>query len=500
MVVTNDDPKSQNPTGYSQMNVMQKIAFQPNQNWEFQYGFHYSATTSYSRYDRLIRTKNGLPRSAEWYYGPQKWMMNNLIITNKKANSFYDEMAIRLAYQYFEESRNDRDFQKVMLYNRTEKVDAWSANADFLKTLGEKHKFFYGVEAVVDQVISQGTDKNISTGFDTIGPSRYPQSTWSSYAAYFSYQYRLSAKVLLQAGARYNQIIMDADFTNNLPFYPLPFATAKTNNGAATGNLGMMYNPNKSWSVVANLSTGFRAPNVDDLGKIFDSEPGTVVVPNADLKPEYAWNAELGVTRVFDNVAKFDITGYYTLLQDAMVRRDFTLNGLDSMMYDGEMSRVQAIQNAAKAYVYGVQVGLEFKFGYGFGLTSQFNYQKGEEELDNGSKSPLRHAAPWFGITHFTYSNDRLKLDLNAVYNGEVSYDNLPEEERGKDYMFAIDANGNPYSPGWATLNFKALYLLNDMLSVGAGIENLTDQRYRPYSSGLVASGANFIISLNAKF
>ncbi|MFA5419002.1 MAG: TonB-dependent receptor plug domain-containing protein, partial [Bacteroidales bacterium] len=126
VVVTNDDPKSQKPTGYSQMNVMQKIAFQPNQNWEFQYGFHYSATTNYSRYDRLIRTKKGLPRSAEWYYGPQKWMMNNLIITNKKANRFFDEMAIRMAYQYFEESRNDRDFQKVMLYNRTEKVDAWS--------------------------------------------------------------------------------------------------------------------------------------------------------------------------------------------------------------------------------------------------------------------------------------------------------------------------------------------------------------------------------------
>ena len=86
------------------------------------------------------------------------------------------------------------------------------------------------------------------------------------------------------------------------------------------------------------------------------------------------------------------------------------------------------------------------------------------------------------------------------MYNGEVSYDNLPEEERGKDYMYAVDANGNPYSPAWYTLNFKALFLLNDLLSISAGIENMTDQRYRPYSSGIVAPGKNFIISLKATF
>jgi hemoglobin/transferrin/lactoferrin receptor protein len=31
---------------------------------------------------------------------------------------------------------------------------------------------------------------------------------------------------------------------------------------------------------------------------------------------------------------------------------------------------------------------------------------------------------------------------------------------------------------------------------VNAGIENILDNRYRPYSSGIVAPGRNFIISL----
>jgi len=500
VVVNNDDSQVQKPSGYQQINLMQKIGFKANEHWEFQYAFHYSATSNYSRYDRLIRTKNELPRSAEWYYGPQIWIMNDLIVTNKKENVIYSEMTIRLAQQFFEESRHDRDFQSMIKHNRTEKVNAWSANIDFIKSIGAKHQLYYGLEAVLDDVQSTGTEEEIATGEIRTGPSRYPQSTWSSYAAYLSYQFHITEKTLFQAGARYNYFRLDCDFTNNLDYYPFPFTEAKINNGALTGNIGFVFNPSEKWSIIMNGSTGFRSPNVDDMGKVFDSEPGSVVVPNPDLKSEYAYNVEVGFAKVFDNTVKLDFTAYYTLLDNAMVRRDYTLNGQDSIIYDGEMCKVQAIQNAAKATVYGFHLGLEVKLPAGFGISSHFNYQKGEEELDDGSKSPLRHASPWFGITHLTYNAGRLSLDLYTVYNGMVSYNNLPESERGKDYLYAIDDEGNPYSPGWCTLNLKASYIISDNFSVTAGIENLTDLRYRPYSSGISSAGRNFIIALRARF
>jgi hemoglobin/transferrin/lactoferrin receptor protein len=500
VVVKNDNPLKQTPSGYNQINLMQKISYKPAEHWEIQYGFHYSTTSDYSRYDRLLRTRNGLPRSAEWYYGPQEWTMNSLSIINTGTNAVYDEMTIRLAWQIFGESRVDRDFQKTIRYHRTEKVNAWSANADFLKLIGKRHTLYYGLELVWDDVESTGIDEDITNGSLVEGPSRYPQSIWASYAAYLSYQFRVSKQFLLQAGARYNYFTLDADFTNNLAFYPFPFSEVKLNDAAITGNIGGVYTPGKKWTFSVNMSTGFRSPNVDDLGKVFDSEPGSVVVPNPDLKPEYAYNAEIGLAKVFGESVKFDLTGYYTYLSDAMVRRDYTLNGLDSIMYNGEMSKVQAIQNAAYATVYGIQAGLEIKLPAGFGFSSQFNYQKGEEELDDGTTGPLRHAAPWFGISHLTFVAGKLELDLSSEYNGEVSYANLPEEERGKDYMYAKDSDGNPYTPAWYTLNFKALYQITQNISVSAGVENLTDQRYRPYSSGMTAPGRNFILALRAKF
>ncbi|MEQ9443381.1 MAG: TonB-dependent receptor [Cyclobacteriaceae bacterium] len=498
VIITNDDPQVQRPSGYAQTNLMQKIRFKPNEKWDIQYGFHYSETSEYSRYDRHVRYKDGQPRYGEWNYGPQKWMMNNLNITQTANNALYDQMTIRLAQQYFEESRISRDIDSPDREIRTEKVDAYSINLDFNKSLPVGNKLYYGLEAVQNKVNSIGVNEDISSGISMPGPARYPQATWTSLAAYVSDQFRVTDNFLLQAGLRYNQYVLDATFDTS--FYPFPFTTANLDDGALTGSLGFVYRPTEEWVISANAATAFRSPNVDDVGKVFDSEPGSVVIPNPSLEAEYAYNADLGITKVFGDVVKIDLTGYYTLLQNALVRRDYTLNGLDSIEYDGTLSQVQAIQNAAVAHVYGVQAGVKVKLPSGFGFSSQFNYQKGEEELDDGTTSPSRHAAPSFGVSRLTYTANKLNLQLYAMYSGEKKFEDLPEEEQGKDYIYAIDANGNPYSPKWYTLNIKAMYHFNDYLSVSAGLENLTDQRYRPYSSGIVAPGRNLILSLKASF
>jgi hemoglobin/transferrin/lactoferrin receptor protein len=499
VLVTNGDPLVQIPSAYSQINLMQKVRFSPNKKWDFQYGFHFSETSSYSRYDRLIRYNNaGLPRHAEFDYGPQKWIMNNLSISNMQATKAYDELSIRMAHQFFEESRISRNMNNPNRATRIEKVNAISVNADFTKKTSGNNAVFYGVEFVTNDVDSEGINENIVAGTSQAAPARYPQSKWNSYGIYINDQYKFSDKMLLQSGLRYNQFVLNADFDTT--FYPFPFTEAKINDGALTGSLGLVYRPTAKWVISSNFATAFRSPNVDDLGKVFDSEPGSVVVPNPDLKAEYAYNLDLNIAKLFGKNVKVDVSGYYTLLDNAMVRRDFTLNGETEIVYDGELSNVQAIQNAANAKVYGIQAGIEVKSVSGFYFQVDLNFQKGEEELDNGEKSPSRHAAPFFGVGRLGYSNSKLDLQLNAQFSDEVSYDNLAEEERGKPEIYAIDGNGNPYSPSWYTLNLKSMYKLTENFTVTVGLENITDQRYRPYSSGIVAPGKNFILALRAKF
>jgi len=499
-VFDNPDSKVQNPTGYSQMNLMQKIRFSPNKKWDFQYAFHYSETSDYGRYDRLIELQdNGLPSSAVWNYGPQKWMMNSLTIAHSSFNKIYDHMTIRLAQQYFEESRTDRKFNHHRLRTQQEEVMAYSANIDFEKGL-KKHKFFYGVEYVQNDVKSIGSAVDIRDGSPMLVPDRYPESTWMSYAGYLNYQFLASEKFLIQAGIRISGFNINSDFTRHLEFYPFDFTSSTTQNSSTNGSIGVVYRPSDTWKISANASTGFRAPNVDDIGKLFDFTAGDVVVPNTNLKAEYAYNGELSISKIFGNILKIDATGFYTYLDNAMVRREFQVNGADSIMYDGNMSKVYAVQNAAYGTVYGFNAGFEIRLPSGFSLSTRYNYQIGVEEMDNGDLSRSRHAAPAFGVTRLSYQKNKLFLQLYAMYSAKVSHADLNEEEKQKPFIYATNGDGNPYSPSWYTLNFKAMYQFHPNFSVSAGVENITDQRYRPYSSGLVAPGRNFIISLRANF
>ena len=66
------------------------------------------------------------------------------------------------------------------------------------------------------------------------------------------------------------------------------------------------------------ISTGFRAPNVDDLSKVFESTPGNIIVPNNNLKPENTYNAELGMSSLINSWLTLQATGYYSLYRNAI--------------------------------------------------------------------------------------------------------------------------------------------------------------------------------------
>ena len=498
LIVENEDPKVQKPTGYEQLNLLQKIRFKPTEEYDFSLGIIYSTTSDFPRYDRLYRKKNGKLRAAEWYYGPQEWLQTNFQLNKVGNGKFYNESKLTVAYQFFEESRNDRNFGDEILYHTKEQVDAYSVNLDFEKDF-IRTKLYYGGEYVFNRVNSMGKETNILTGNVFPGTSRYPDdATWQSLAAYGNLQWELNPELTLQTGARYNFILLKASFDESI--YDFPFLDADLKTGALTGSAGLTWLQNDILGWQLNLSTAFRSPNIDDVGKIFDSAPGLVVVPNPNLEPEKAYNAELGLKLNFDRVVQFDLAGYYTLLQDALVRRDFNLNGETTIDYHGEPSRVQAIQNSAKAYVYGFEAGAKIRFSNRLKLTSQVSLTEGKEEQDDGTTAALRHAAPFFGNAHLVWENKDLRFDLFTEYNGEISAEELAPSERDKDYLYAINKNGDPYAPEWYTLNFSSQYQLAKMVLLTATLENITDQRYRTYSSGVAAAGRNLILALQYSF
>ncbi|MGI9552215.1 MAG: TonB-dependent receptor plug domain-containing protein [Aurantibacter sp.] len=501
VLVANSDPKKQLHTAYDQISLMQKITYRPNNNWRFDLGAHYSETSNYSRYDRLIRPSDdgmGL-KFAEWYYGPQKWFMGNFQVRQSGKGKFYDGLKITTAYQHFEESRNDRNFQEIDLFTSREKVDALSANVDFENKKIGNLRLYYGGEYVFNRVGSKGGQKNIETDIWVNAASRYPDAaSWQTLAGYLNAEYKAKPNFTLLTGLRYSHVWIDAVFDRT--FYPFPFDKANLNNGALTGSLGFSWFPRADLQLTLNGSTGFRAPNIDDVGKVFDSEPGSVVVPNPNLEPEYAYNAELGVRKNFKDKVVVKAAVYYTYLVDALVRRDFQFGGQSQIEYKGELSNVQAIQNAAKAFVYGFEFGLEAFLTDNLSLSSNLTITEGVEEEPDGTESPARHVAPTFGDFHVLWKNQKLQADLFLNFNGEIRNDDLAPSEKNKSYIYAIDKQGNPFSPFWYTLNVRSQYNFTRNFKVSLNLENITHQRYRPYSSGIVAPGRNLILGFGYSF
>lgn len=506
-MVPNADSTLQVGSKYSQSNFMQKVRFSPTKRWDFEYGYHFSETSKYNRYDRLYVMQTAGPyknklRWAEWYYGPQRWNMHRLGITHSRNTFIYDHLRIVGALQNFEESRFDREFMVRELRMQKETVKAYSLNIDLDKKLGQKLNLFYGAELVQNTVGSEATLTHVITHEVDSTVTRYPDgSTWESYGAYVNLKYRPFKKLIINGGLRYSYYRIKAEFDTT--FFPFPFTDAVMSNGSLNGSLGFIYTPLESWQLYLNGATGYRAPNIDDMGKVFESTPGYLVVPNPTLKPEHVYNAEFGTVKTFGNFLKIDAAGYYTLLKDGMERKDYLFNGQSTIRYLGNSSKIQAVQNVTTIKVYGVQAGLEFSYK-GFGLRSTFSYQHGvEQSADSLIYYPLRHAAPMFGSTHLTYQRQKLQFDFYAIYNDKMDFEDLALTERvntsyARDYTNST--LGHAYVAAWYTLNFKAAYYINHNVGITAGVENIMDILYRPYSSGINAPGRNLIVSLRARF
>jgi hemoglobin/transferrin/lactoferrin receptor protein len=510
-VVPNKDKHLAKNSGFTQTHLLQKFAYKLNEHALLKYNFYYSTTSDVPRYDRLIQKSGGNPKYAEWYYGPQTWMTHSLGLELNKKQKAWDELKIQAAYQDYEENRHDRKLRSEMLRHRTENINILNVNVDAFKSFSDQHGLYYGLESSMSTVFSDGYRENIFSGETEDIASRYPDNSDYSHAGlYLSYRYLLNQKWIFTTGARLNGVYAYSPFDDT--FYDYSFSQITMKLLAPNFMAGAVYKPEPGMQVCFNLGSGFRAPNIDDMGKVFDSEPGSVVVPNDDLQPEYAWNADVSVSKTFEDIIRVEGSGFYTIITNAMARDDYQFKGRDSIMYDGELSQVQAIQNIGRVDVYGFDAGIYTDITKHISAKSLLTKVWGYDQ----DKNPYRHVPPLYGSTHVIFRSGNLSMDASINYNGKLSPDKLSPEEHGKTHMYAVDESYavrqsnlpeddpfNPeglYAPSWYAVNLKLSYAMNKNLVFSAGVENLTDQLHRPYSSGIPAMGRSFILSLRGTF
>jgi len=497
-IVQNQDDRIQRYSGYSQWDVTHKLLYQPSSKMSHAVNLQYSGSTNIPRYDRLQDIKNGTLRFAEWYYGPQTRVLAAYEI-NATKTLFFDGLKGIISYQHIRESRHQREYRRYdRLDKRNEKLDVLGFTVDG-RLLRGNHEVTTGIDGQWNRVHSQADRKNIQTGSISSLDSRYPNgfNNMTTLGLYAQHLLKINGgKLVLNDGIRFQTTSLQSIINDN-SFFNFPFTQIQQNNSALTGNLGLVYMPSSITRINFGLATGFRSPNIDDAARIFESNTAAqqLIVPNPAIGPEYTFNIDLGLKQQIGKNVQVEATAFYSRFFNAIALAPFTLNGADTVSYNGTRVKVFANQNVNRAFLYGFSGSITTNLTSGYSFTSSVNYTYGRLLRAHTGRVPLDHIPPMFGKTGFSYTRSVIFIEAYALYNGWKRLKDY--NPGGEDNLQYATVDG---TPSWFTLNLKSTITLNKIFSIQAGIENALDRNYRYFASGFSAPGRNVVLALRTNF
>lgn len=509
--VVNSNPNLQKNTGFNQTDFLQKFFIPLTETTKLNVNMQYSISSDIPRFDRLTERKDGELRYAEWYYGPQKRFLLSTQLELNQNKKWMNHGLITLAYQDISESRINRKFGSLNRSYKKENVDIFSLNADFSVPLTKSKDriLSYGMEFTHNDVGSNPEGKTLAVNGNTITgysgtfavQSRYADggSTYSTAATYVNYRQDISKTSTLNSGIRFTYTNLAATWLDDT-FFTLPDSDINIDNSAVTATLGYVFKPFTNWQFNGVLSSGFRSPNLDDTGKVREKS-GDVTVPNINLKPEYAYNAELGILKYF-NEKKFYVgaTMYYTLLDNYITRVAFELNGNTTMIYEGEEANIVANVNKDQAYIYGGTFDIKGTISEYFSTRASVTYTKGKAY---DTKEPLSSIPPLFGKIELSHEKGRFTSSIDFKFNGRKRPEdyNISEDiDRYEETPYIPESDSYYGTPAWSTLNINTKYRLTKNFDLMVAVDNIFDIHYKEFASGISAPGRNFSFTLLGNF
>lgn len=495
IAITNNKPELQKQSGYCQYDILQKLAFKPTNSQQHTINLQLSNTGNINRYDRLnvSETKNGIqqPKFAEWYYGPQFRLLSAYHYDGNQQLSA-DKIRFTVAYQKIKESRHDRRFKDVSLYNTYENVNVVSVNSDWIKYI-KQHKLHAGIDGYISSLNSTANVENIVTGEKRPSITRYPdgKNRMHTIELFAMHNWKRNERLNIQSGIRvgyattYSSILDKEAF----PFYNSD--EQRKNNFTYSLSFGANYKPSSTIKLAWCTSSAYRVPNIDNTSKVFDSKLNTVTIPNKNIKPEKTVSVDFKFTKHNGDKLIWENVIYGTYYYDAITIQSSQFMGQAQIMYKDVLCEVYTQTNAKMALLWGFSTNLMVRPSKLTELNVSCNYTYGR--IIRNNPQPLDHIPPLYGRVGVTCISENRKgrLDIYTLYNGrkDIADYNMSGEDN-IDYATTMGKAGKGI-PAWFTLNIKGSYVIKEYLTIQIGIENILDTEYRLFASGINAAGRN---------
>ena len=514
--IPNIDPKVQKHTGYDQFDFLQKFNFKISEFSNMVLNFQKSKSSKINRYDKLNEMNEQSYKFAEWYYGPQDRTLASVKIKSSRKNKFSDSRKILFAYQKIKESRHARKFNQLLRTNQLEKLDIFSLNIDLQKILSNNSSIAYGFEFAANNVYSDAYQQNFIVLSDMIlsetnkifeTPTRYPSAkgSYNTSAIYYEIRKDISQNSNINIGMRYTNTHLEAKWDDN-EIIKAKLNDVTTNNSSLTTSIGFVYRPKNKWKLNANFSSGFRSPNIDDIGKIREHK-GILSIPNSSLKPEYAYNSEIGISNFSDKTKSgFSLNVYYTHISKHIMRDffevidDVTTSDSKTILFDNEEVITMANVNRGNGYIYGSTLDFRKTFTKNLYLKGNVSYTFGKNTKLNQF---IPSISPVFGRLTLNLSHDNSESEISYKFSGSKSphkyslggEDGLEETPVAHDLKYGFHG-----MPSWGVLKISSSYIFSENLKTTLILDNLFDIHYREFASGISAPGRNLNIVLSYRF
>jgi hemoglobin/transferrin/lactoferrin receptor protein len=335
-----------------------------------------------------------------------------------------------------------------------------------------------------------------------------PDASLSNFAFFVQDDYKLTNRLRLIGGVRFDRFKTTAEQTPNFALDPRFTAqqidtlglqglgdALDVTNSATTGDIGLVYTIVPNLNVSARIGRSFRTPNISER---FFTDPGSAegfLVGNPHLVPESGINFDTSIKYRVKN-ATGSVTYFNNYFKNFLATQ-LTAVRLPRPTPPGAPPRppieVYQTQNILRARIHGVEAELEAPYRISFGILTpygNFSYLRGDNVAEGvrPEDRPLNFISPFRTNVGFRWQNfgKNYYFDYNARIVGK-------QDRLSEDFL---DVNGGP-EPGFVTHNIGGGYYFRRErynFSINAGVSNILDRYYSEQFVTAPARGRSFTI------
>ncbi|HYM81351.1 MAG TPA: TonB-dependent receptor [Candidatus Limnocylindria bacterium] len=400
------------------------------------------------------------------------------------------------------------------LQDRYLDLDTYGFQTQLTTVKTPRYRLSAGLDALRD--VTDGDNVRLRTYYDAGGnpvpgpggspatavrtTASVPDGRFDNYGGFVQSEWYLHPQWTLSAGGRYTHYRYRTDFGLAAPRSGAPgstdsyFQPQKVDDDALSGSIGLVFAPIQDLHLSANVATGYRQPNAQDL---FFEGPASVgfVIGNPGLEPERSVSYDAGMRWGPGALAisgNLFYSTYEGLIDAIPVPSPPQASGQPSFQYT----------NIAQARIWGGEAEGEWRFlprwsarAAVAGAVGDITSSEAIRTLYGASAetAPLTGVPPFKGSlgVRFTDVRQRFWIEPSARYSWRTNRLPLP-------------------TPGVGQLtDFKKEWLVGDVFAgvriVGShrlllGVRNVTDRAYRQPLGSLDEPGISLVGSVSTEF